>query len=148
MKVSVDTSQLGVILQQKLEQVVNDAATRLAVHNTLAKMCDPYVPMQTGTLAQTTRITPEGVTYTQPYAHYQYEGQVYGPNIPIVQDGVIVGWFSRPGQKKEPTGAQINYSKELHPLASAHWDKAMLRDKREQFEKEVTEIVIRRYKES
>ena len=113
----------------------------LQVHNRFAQMCDPYVPMQTGTLAQTTEITAKGVRYTQPYAHYQYTGLVYGPNIPIIENGMIVGWFSRPGQPKSPTGAYLHYSTEQHPLASSEWDKAMMKDKGEEFKQAVTDIL-------
>ena len=124
----------------KLDKLIDDT-TMLQVHNEFARMCDPYVPMDTGTLAQTTEITPEGVRYTQPYAHYQYEGLVYGPNIPIIENGMIVGWFSPPGQKKNPTGEAIHYSTEQHPLASSQWDKAMMKDQGDEFKQQVTNIL-------
>ena len=145
--VSIDTSKLKNILEKRMMDVAHDEKAKLEIHNKLAEMCEPYVPMETGTLAQTTDITSEGVTYKKPYAHYQYEGQVYGPNIPIIEDGVIVGWFSPPRQKKHPTGASINYSKEVHPLASAHWDEAMYRDKKDEFDNAVQDILVRRYNE-
>lgn len=145
--VSVDTSKLKNVLEDRMLNVVHDENTMLQVHNLFAKMCDPYVPMETGTLAQTTEITSEGVTYKQPYAHYQYVGQVYGPNIPIIENGVITGWFSPPGQKKHPTGTLINYSKEAHPLATSYWDKAMYRDNKDKFDSEVKEILVRRYRD-
>ena len=46
-------------------------------------------------------VSSDGVYYNSPYAHYQFEGIVYGPNIPIFENGVIVGWWSRPN--KQPT---------------------------------------------
>ena len=143
--VYVDMSNLN--LDKKIEHICHEEKSKLAVHNRLAEMCDPYVPMDSGTLAQTTRITSDGVTYSSPYAHYQYEGQVYGPNIPIIQDGIVVGWFSPPRKKKHPTGAEINYSKEVHPLATSHWDKAMLRDNKDKFEAEIKRILTERYNE-
>lgn len=94
-----------------------DETTMLEIHNLLAKMCDPYVPFLEGPLSQTTEITPKYVRYTQPYAHYQYYG---------------VGF---------------NHTKDYHPLASAKWDEAMLRDKREEFLMQVKEILVRRAKE-
>lgn len=131
--------------EQMLTELCSDEQLRLQIHNLLAKMCDPYVPMQEGVLAQTTEITSEGVRYTQPYAHYQYVGMVYGPNIPIKDsDGFITGWFSPPGKKKHPTGRAINYSTEMHPLASKEWDKRMLQDKRDVFLQQVTELIQRR----
>ncbi len=130
-------------LQKRLAAIRMDnlpPSARLGIYNTLAKKCDPYVPMQEGTLAQTVDVTPDGVTYNQPYARYQYYGEVYGPNIPIIENGIIVGWFSPPNQKKHPTGRSINYSKEKHPLATSFWDKAMMRDHGDEFEKEVHDV--------
>lgn len=141
-KVSMDKA-----LQDKLSEI-NNSRTMLAIHNQLAKMCDPYVPMREGALAQTVQISPTGVRYTQPYARYQYYGQVYGPNIPIIENGQIVGWFSPPGQKKHPTGQYMTHSTEMHPLASSFWDKAMLRDHREEFEQYIKEILRWRLMES
>lgn len=97
-------------LKKKFEEVGNPT-TMLAIHNTLAKMCDPYVPFLEGPLSQTAVITAEGVTYIQPYARYQY----YGENF--------------------------NHTLDKHPLASAKWDEAMLRDHREQFDAEVEDII-------
>lgn len=53
----------------------------------------PYVPMRTGMLAGQVVITPGQIEHTVPYAHYIYNG----------------------------TG--FNFRKDLHPLASAAWDK-------------------------
>ncbi len=135
-KVAVDKS----VLDKKLIELVNDN-TMLQIHNTFAKMCDPYVPMDEGVLAQTIEIKPDGVTYNQPYAHYQYTGLVYGPNFPIVENGIIIGWYSKPGEKKTPTGGYLNYSKEKHPLATSEWDKAMMRDRGDEFKQQVTAIL-------
>ena len=128
-------------LRRRLE-AVNNPTTMLAIHNTLARMCDPYVPFLEGPLSQTTVITSKSVKYTQPYARYQYYGEIYGPNIPIKDsEGNVVGWFSPPGQKKHPTGRMMQHSKEKHPLASSKWDEVMLRDKGEEFNKEVKDII-------
>lgn len=127
---------------QKLSAIENNERILLACHNTLARMCDPYVPMQQGVLAQSIQISKDGVTYTQPYAHYQYVGEVYGPSWPIIQDGVIVGWRSPKGEgTKHPTGGQLSYSKEMHPLATHHWDQAMMRDHGDEFKAEIAKII-------
>ena len=129
------------VLMAMFNEMLSNEQFMLAVHNTLAKMCDPYVPMDEGALSQTLEISPEYVRYIQPYAHYMYTGVVYGPNIPIMEDGVIVGWFSPPGKPKHPTGKMINYSLERHPLATKEWDKAMLRDKRDEFYNEIKRLL-------
>ncbi len=74
--------------------------------------CDPLIPFQQGALRNSVNY-PQGIyggeiEYNTPYAHYQYEGVVYGPNIPIRDaEGNITGWYSPP--KKNPTGRQLQY---------------------------------------
>lgn len=106
-------SHLEKALRKKLEEL-NNPTTMLAIHNTLAKKCDPYVPFLEGPLSQTIEVTSEGVHYIQPYARRQY----YGENF--------------------------NHTTEHHPLASAKWDEAMMRDKRDEFKAEVQAIVEER----
>lgn len=118
-----------------------DKQTMLQIHNLYAKFLNPYVPMDEGILSQNLTITPDYVQYNVPYAHYMYEGVVYGPNIPIEENGVIVGYWSKPGVAKHPTGKNINYSHEKHSLASRHWDKKAMDDKGEVFIKDVAEIL-------
>lgn len=136
---------------EKLMLEMQNPDTMTAIYNALARHCDPYVPMRSGDLSQTVNVSEEGVRYSQPYAHYQYVGEVYGPNIPIKEDGEIVGWFSPPGQKKHPTGRKINYKTDYHPLATSHWDQAMMRDKGDEFKAEVKDTIeefIRRHNSS
>lgn len=74
--------------------------------------CDPLIPFQQGALRNSVNY-PQGIyggeiEYNTPYAHYQYMGEVYGPNIPIRDaEGNITGWYSPP--KKHPTGRQLQY---------------------------------------
>jgi hypothetical protein len=133
-------------IAEKLNKLIDDEVM-LEVHNLFAKMCDPYVPMKEGFLSQKLEITKDYVRYTQPYAHYQYIGNVYGPNIPIMEDGKIVGWFSPPGETKHPTGKQLEYSTEMHPKATREWDKVMMSEQGDLFKQQVTEILRKRCKE-
>ncbi len=94
-----------------------DDRTMLQIHDLLAKMCDPYVPFLEGPLSQTNEVTPQGVRYVQPYARYQYYG------------------------------TEFNHTIDVHPLASAMWDKAMLRDHGDEFRVQVHDILRRRAKE-
>ena len=105
------------ILKQRFE-AVNNPTTMIAIYNTLAKRCDPYVPFLNGPLSQTFQVSSEGVDYIQPYARYQYFG---------------VGF---------------NHTKDYHPLASAKWDEAMLRDHGEEFFTEVKDIIEWRLRET
>ena len=90
---------------------INNATTMLQIYNTLAKRCDPYVPYLYGPLSETVQVTPKSVKYVQPYARYQY----YGDNF--------------------------NHTLDKHPLASARWDQAMMRDHGDEFIKEVQDIL-------
>lgn len=109
------------------EETGGDAG-RLFLANECKRLMDPYVPAQNLILAQNVSVYVEGgvgkVHYLSPYAHYQYEGEVYGPNYPVRENGEIVGWKSPP--HKSPTGRKLKYSTFRHPLATDHWDQAML----------------------
>lgn len=142
-EVDIDTNRLA----NKIENLLDDN-TMLQIQTLYAKTIDPYVPMDTGTLAHTLEITSKGVKYNVPYAHYMYIGLVYGPNIPIIENGEIVGWFSPPGKgSKHPTGDSINYDLSAHPLATSHWDKVAMQTEIHKFENDVKQILVRRAKE-
>lgn len=136
------------VLEKRMDDLIDDK-TMTAIHNLFAKMCDPYVPLAKGHLSQTIQVSAKGVHYTQPYAHYMYEGIVYGPNYPIIEKGTgtVVGWYSPKDQKKHPTGAKFQYNHEHHPKATHHWDKAMIEENREKFEEGVKNILIWRNKQ-
>ena len=139
-KVNLDPNAIGA----KIENLVKDSQTMLEIHNLYAKMMAPYVPFESD--LGNIEVTPEYVRYNTPYAHYHYEGITYGRNIPIIEDGIVVGWFSLPYEdgKKRPTGTELKFQK---TKASAHWDEAMLDEKREEFVKQVEEILARRARE-
>ena len=94
--------------------------------------CDPLIPFQQGALRNSVTF-PQGVyggeiEYNTPYAHYLYQGEVYGPNIPIRDAaGNITGWYSPP--KKNPTGRPLTY----HTAGTGdHWfEKAKEQHKQE-----------------
>jgi len=116
-KVTVNVkSRLSQAIQDRIEEI-NNPTTMLAIYNTLAKKCDPYVPFLEGPLSQTVQVTSDGVRYVQPYARYQYYGE------------------------------DFNHTTEYHPLASARWDKAMMRDRGDEFVKEVEDILYWRMKQ-
>jgi len=95
-----------------------------------------YCPWDTGTLAESAYTATQAgsgeVIYPGPYAHYQYYGEVYGPNIPVFEDnsGKPTGFFSPPKQKKHKTGKKLDYhkSQEKQPLAGAFWFERMKAD--------------------
>ena len=97
------------------------------------RQCQPYVPFDEGILAGSGRPWPRpgggAVMWPGPYAHYQYMGEVYGPNIPMTIGGERT-FRSPAGQKKRPTGRELQYSKERNPLAGSRWVERMMADKR------------------
>ena len=99
-----------------------------AVDAAVIRECFPYLPFDEGILAGSantaTEIGSGEVVYDTPYAHYQYYGEVWGPNIPIVENGEIVGF--RSPLEKYPTGQPLQYNTDKNPLAGSHWfDRAM-----------------------
>lgn len=94
--------------------------------------CDPLIPFQQGALRNSV-IYPKGIygdeiEWNTPYAHYQYVGEVYGPNIPFKDSsGNTIGWYSPP--VKHPMGRKLQY----HTTGTGdHWfEKAKERHKNE-----------------
>lgn len=76
--------------------------------------CDPYVPMEQGTLKNTEQTVDAGtdiyLVYDQPYAHYQYHGEVMEGRAP-----------------KQYTGRPLTYHDE--PMRGKEWDKRMMADR-------------------
>ena len=70
------------------------------------------------------------IVYPGPYAHYMYMGEVYGPNIPVFDDnsGTPTRFFSRPGERKTPTGRAIQYKTDKNALAGPFWAERMKAD--------------------
>lgn len=87
----------------------------------------PYTPFRTGMLERSatlgTVIGSGHIVYNSPYARYQYYGVVYGPNIPIYENGILVG-FRSPKQKHK-TNRMLTYSKARHPQAQRLWFETM-----------------------
>lgn len=62
----------------------------------------PYMPYQQGAMRGATQIIEPGLISTNtPYAHYQYEGELY-----LTEDGR--SWANK-GEKKYPTGTTLQY---------------------------------------
>ena len=103
------------------------------------KLVTPYVPKDSGALQDSAHVIYHGKqvqivwgdnthgasgSATHKYAHYQHEGKVYGPNIPIRVNGIIVGWRSPKDKPKHPTGRSLTYTS---PTARAHWTEVIKR---------------------
>ena len=117
-RVQVDVKFDSRRLQRQFQRLQNDEQMMLEIHTTLARMVDPWVPYLNGPLSQTVEIEPRCVRYIQPYARYQYYG------------------------------IDFNHTKDVHPLASAMWDKVAMQTQRDSFVQQVSEIVKRRAHET
>lgn len=87
--------------------------TGLFMAETCARYMDKFIPMDTGALAQNYTPEPFKVTYNVPYAQYIFNGD------------------------------RMNFQKEKHPQATAHWDKATQSAYSTQIAKEVSEFIKR-----
>lgn len=89
----------------KISKRIFDDDVGLFTAETWAKEFNKYVPMDTGTLAQSYTTKPYQVIYTQRYSHYQWEGL-------------------------SNSGKSLNYNKEKHNLAGSHWEQVAYKDRK------------------
>lgn len=121
---------------QKAQKFIDSECIRLMV---------PYTPRRNGILEGSAKLgTVIGsgeIRQSTPYARYQYYGKVYGPNIPIFENGQLIGFFSPKGKAKHPTGAELQYDKTRHPKAGPFWFKRMVDDHKDEILKGVAQIL-------
>lgn len=120
-KIEIDANEFAGDLERYVVDSVDDLiddTLMLRIHAAFERYCEPYVPFLTGALAQTTNVTSQYVEYLVPYAHYQYEGD------------------------------DFNHTLIYHPLASAHWDQAMLNTQGEEFVEQVNALIHQRASET
>lgn len=92
----------------------------------VVRLSDPYVPMQQGMLKNQRQISSDGsqIVYTQPYAHYQYYGQVMAGRAP-----------------KHYTGDKLTYNGA--PMRGARWTERMIADKSKEIERNIEKFIGR-----
>lgn len=112
MKITVDINTAKILRERGLG---GDNRAQVYLASEVKRLCEPYVPMQSGALKNTAVIASDGssLTYVQPYAHYQYAGQVLAGRAP-----------------KKPNGKELTYSG--GGMRGAQWDKRMMADKSEE----------------
>lgn len=143
------------VLQERLLKLINDKEVMRDAHRLLGEVCNPYVPNKSGELRKSMKAYPKSVRWETPYAHYQYMGEVYGPNHPIIRKGIIVGWYSTPGMKKRPTGRELGVPGEWMGWkfgyttqgTKHHWfDEAMKNGGKRNYSRAVTELLKKKAK--
>ena len=117
------------------------------IDSEVIKQMEPYTPYDTGTMHRSaisgTVIGSGKIKYLSPYARYLYYGVIYGPNIPIKENGIIVGWRSPAKKKKYPTGRPLKYNRDKQPKAGKFWFERMKADKKEQLRRGALEVMKR-----
>lgn len=111
-KVTVDLNTAKIM---KARGLGGDNRAQIYLASEVKRLCDPYVPMQQGHLKNLAVVASDGssLTYTQPYAHYQYKGEVMAGRAP-----------------KHYTGDKLTYNGA--PMRGPQWDKRMMADKGEE----------------
>ena len=109
-------------IAQIADEATGGKQTLLFMASEAKRMMEPYVPARDMVLSRNVRVYVEAgegiVHYMSPYARYQYHG--------ILMVSRITGSpWARQGESKVKTGRALVHSKSRHPLATAHWDKAM-----------------------
>lgn len=108
----IDERKIFDYIKNKVDKALNNEEYKYEKNFLVAELSDPYVPYKTGALASNVNVTPIGIRYLQPYAHYQYVNVLNHP-----REGAV------------------------HPLATDHWYAAMMRDRREEFLLELQELI-------
>ncbi len=108
--VTIDVARFRTKKQEELLAMLNDKKVKTEINTRILNTINKFVPKKSGALRRSGRATSEYISWGEglaQYARYQYYGEVYGPNRPIVKNGTIVGWYSTPGQRKYPTGREL-----------------------------------------
>ena len=109
---------------QAVEKKLTNDRFGLFVAHEWKRLIDPYTPRDIGLLMSNVEEKPFLLHYHEPYAHYQYMGEVYvDPDYGVAgwySDDY--GWWSRPNVPKVPSGRSLTYNKK-NPYATDHWDQ-------------------------
>lgn len=123
MKVKVDINTAEIL---RARGMGGDNRGQVYLASEVKRLSDPYVPMQQGLLKNTAVVSADGktITYGQPYAHYQYYGEVMAGRAP-----------------KQYTGEKLTYHGA--PMRGPRWDKRMLADKSDELVRNIQTYIGR-----
>lgn len=109
---------------------------QLFLANEAKRLMDPYVPAKNLILARNVQVYVEGgkgvVHYQSPYARYQFEGKVMVSKRPGVK--------ASEKMVRQPE-KDLEYTKFRHPLATSHWDQAMMAARKDDLVRAMQEYV-------
>lgn len=117
-----------------ISQIVHEATggekTLLFAASEAKRLMNPYVPARDMVLSRNVRAYVEGdegiVHYMSPYARYQHEGM-------LMVSRITGSPWARHGESKVLTNKKLEHSRSRHPLATSHWEKAMMTAKGEAY---------------
>lgn len=131
--------------EKPFEQVIEDASggkqVKLFMANEAKRLMTPYVPANNRALARAVSIYVENgegiVHYLSPYARFQFEGKV------MIGVNSHSPW-ARYAERKVETDRELNYKTFRHPLATSHWDKAMMTARKDDLAKATENYIKKR----
>ena len=109
--------------QRELLDKIDDPEFHEVINRLIGEKLNQFVPVKTGALRNSMKATKSRIRWGNKdvkYAHYQWAGIVYEPNIPITQNGEIVGFFTPKGTEKWPSDP-IRYLQYTDPMAESEW---------------------------
>lgn len=106
MYIKVTQPVLRTNLQRKLMELIEDKDVTTDAHWILGEVCNEFVPRKTGELRKSMVATKQFVRWETPYAKYQYEGEVWGPNYVGYTDSSL-NWEWRGAKQKHPMGREL-----------------------------------------
>lgn len=118
--------------RKTMNRIIDDK-TRLFASETWAKYFKKYTPRDSGFLGETYTTEPGKVTYTSPYAHFQWEGRVM-----VDENGST---WAKKDHKKYYTNRKLKYS---YPNASSHWEEVAEKNHKSAVADEITQYLKRR----
>lgn len=124
MNFKVDVNSAAILSSRGLG---SSTTTRKHLASTVARLCDPYVPMSAGSgahMKNLKQVAEDGsqILYPGPYAHYQHKGEVMAGRAP-----------------KHYTGRDIDYHG--GPMRGKEWDKRMMADRGDEVIDDLAEFV-------
>lgn len=93
---------------------------KLFANNTLYKLCNDFVPMDSGALASTVSALPKNTRLSNQQVLEMGETSITAECIQ----------YKAPYARRMYMGERFNFSIGEHPLATAHWDKAAMLSRR------------------
>ena len=118
--------------RRTMNRIIDDK-TRLFASETWAKHFNKYAPRDSGMLRENYITEPGKVTYTSPYAHFQWEGRVM-----VDENGST---WARKDHRKYYTNRNLKYS---YPGATSHWEEVAQKNHKSDVASEITQYLKRR----